>query len=214
MASKADMTPEEREAKEQEEFSTGPLRWAFVPGLPFLQLILTLAAVSEHLFRVLTDSVKNNTQVLINCRSAFLVLSKPTTLAKLFTGTTRSFWAEWKLSTDTATWCWRAWRRCGLSCPRLAKVGELDIASKVDSSLIHKARRRPSLSTRTGSSPRCSSEATLWSSFWRTLWPPPGPLSCFFYVIWLCYYRHHDFVMKAIRSVKERFWCLKPFFGF
>ena len=27
MASKADMTPEEREAKEQEEFSTGPLRW-------------------------------------------------------------------------------------------------------------------------------------------------------------------------------------------
>ena len=44
MASKADMTPEERDAKEQEEFSTGPLR-------------------------VLTDSVKNNTQVLINCRN-------------------------------------------------------------------------------------------------------------------------------------------------
>merc|ERR1711982_45190 len=40
----ADMTPEEREAKEQEEFSTVPLR-------------------------VLTDSVKNNTQVLINCRN-------------------------------------------------------------------------------------------------------------------------------------------------
>jgi hypothetical protein len=36
--SKADMTPEERDAKEQEEFNTGPLR-------------------------VLTDSVKNNTQV-------------------------------------------------------------------------------------------------------------------------------------------------------
>merc|ERR1739842_57850 len=44
MASKVDLTPEEREAKEQEEFSTGPLR-------------------------VLTDSVKNNTQVLINCRN-------------------------------------------------------------------------------------------------------------------------------------------------
>ena len=42
--SKTEMTPEEREAKEQEEFSTGPLR-------------------------VLTDSVKNNTQVLINCRN-------------------------------------------------------------------------------------------------------------------------------------------------
>jgi len=44
MASKVEMTPEEREAKEQEEFSTGPLK-------------------------VLTDSVKNNTQVLINCRN-------------------------------------------------------------------------------------------------------------------------------------------------
>ena len=43
MSSKQDLTPEEREAKEQEEFTTGPLR-------------------------VLTDSVKNNTQVLINCR--------------------------------------------------------------------------------------------------------------------------------------------------
>ena len=43
MSNKTEMTPEEREAKEQEEFSTGPLR-------------------------VLTDSVKNNTQVLINCR--------------------------------------------------------------------------------------------------------------------------------------------------
>merc|ERR1712024_319016 len=44
MSNKTEMTPEEREAKEQEEFSTGPLR-------------------------VLTDSVKNNTQVLINCRN-------------------------------------------------------------------------------------------------------------------------------------------------
>ena len=44
MASKSEMTPEERDAKEQEEFQTGPLR-------------------------VLTDSVKNNTQVLINCRN-------------------------------------------------------------------------------------------------------------------------------------------------
>merc|ERR1712099_20427 len=45
MASKnSELTPEERDAKEQEEFQTGPLR-------------------------VLTDSVKNNTQVLINCRN-------------------------------------------------------------------------------------------------------------------------------------------------
>jgi len=41
---KVDLTPEEMDAKEQEEFNTGPLR-------------------------VLTDSVKNNTQVLINCRN-------------------------------------------------------------------------------------------------------------------------------------------------
>merc|ERR1712146_285529 len=44
MSNKNEMTPEERDAKEQEEFQTGPLR-------------------------VLTDSVKNNTQVLINCRN-------------------------------------------------------------------------------------------------------------------------------------------------
>ena len=43
MSNKNEMTPDEREAKEQEEFQTGPLK-------------------------VLTDSVKNNTQVLINCR--------------------------------------------------------------------------------------------------------------------------------------------------
>jgi len=42
--SRADMTPEEMEAREQEEFKTGPLS-------------------------VLTESVKENTQVLINCRN-------------------------------------------------------------------------------------------------------------------------------------------------
>jgi len=41
---KSEMTPEEMEEKEKEEFNTGPLK-------------------------VLTDSVKNNTQVLINCRN-------------------------------------------------------------------------------------------------------------------------------------------------
>ena len=41
---KTEMTPEELAQKEQEEFNTGPLS-------------------------VLTQSVKNNTQVLINCRN-------------------------------------------------------------------------------------------------------------------------------------------------
>ena len=41
---KSDMTPEELERREEEEFNTGPLS-------------------------VLTESVKNNTQVLINCRN-------------------------------------------------------------------------------------------------------------------------------------------------
>ena len=41
---KSEMTPEELAQKEQEEFNTGPLS-------------------------VLTQSVKNNTQVLINCRN-------------------------------------------------------------------------------------------------------------------------------------------------
>ena len=59
MASKADMTPEEREAKEQEEFST---------GLSFFGKSISLHLVFTGPLRVLTDSVKNNTQVLINCR--------------------------------------------------------------------------------------------------------------------------------------------------
>jgi small nuclear ribonucleoprotein D2 len=41
---KSEMTPEELAAKEQEEFNVGPLS-------------------------ILTQSVKNNTQVLINCRN-------------------------------------------------------------------------------------------------------------------------------------------------
>ena len=41
---KADLTPEELEEREKHEFQTGPLS-------------------------VLTDSVRNNTQVLINCRN-------------------------------------------------------------------------------------------------------------------------------------------------
>ena len=41
---KSEMTPEELEKREEEEFNTGPLS-------------------------VLTQSVKNNTQVLINCRN-------------------------------------------------------------------------------------------------------------------------------------------------
>ncbi len=41
---KSEMTPEELEKQEEEEFNTGPLS-------------------------VLTDSVRNNTQVLINCRN-------------------------------------------------------------------------------------------------------------------------------------------------
>ena len=74
MSNKNEMTPEERDAKEQEEFQTGPLR-------------------------VLTDSVKNNTQVLINCRykMAFHVVFSYLYNIKLptyFIGTTRSFWAE------------------------------------------------------------------------------------------------------------------------
>ena len=46
---KAEMTPEEMEAKEQEEFNTGPLR-------------------------VLTDSVKNNTQVFTFLYRSLLII--------------------------------------------------------------------------------------------------------------------------------------------
>ena len=39
-----------------------------------------------------------------------------------FSGTTRSFWEEWRRSTVTATWCWRESKRCGPSCQRLERV--------------------------------------------------------------------------------------------
>ncbi|XP_057620969.1 small nuclear ribonucleoprotein Sm D2 [Chionomys nivalis] len=48
---KSEMTPEELQKREEEEFNTGPLS-------------------------VLTQSVKNNTQVLINCRN-ILCIFKP-----------------------------------------------------------------------------------------------------------------------------------------
>merc|ERR1712033_60942 len=50
-STKADLTPEELAAREQEEFNTGPLS-------------------------VLTQSVKNNTQVLINCRNNKKLLAR------------------------------------------------------------------------------------------------------------------------------------------
>ena len=49
--SKSDMTYEELEAMEKEEFQTGPLS-------------------------VLTDSVKNNTQIMINCRNNRKLLAR------------------------------------------------------------------------------------------------------------------------------------------
>ena len=50
-SSKADLTPEELAKREEEEFNTGPLS-------------------------VLTQSVKNNTQVLINCRNNKKLLAR------------------------------------------------------------------------------------------------------------------------------------------
>merc|ERR1712029_799094 len=91
-----ELTPEERDAKEQEEFQTGPLR-------------------------VLTDSVKNNTQVLINCRNN-----------KKLLGRVKAFDRHCNMVLEVS-------RRCGPKCPRQAK-----------------AKRRPSPSTRTDLSAKCS----------------------------------------------------------
>ena len=51
MASQSEMTPKERDDRLQEEFKIGPLS-------------------------LLTESVKNNTQVLINCRYGWLYSSR------------------------------------------------------------------------------------------------------------------------------------------
>ena len=81
------MNPEEIDAQVQEEFSTGPLRF-------------------------LTDSVKNNTQVLINCRNNKKLLGR----VKAFEGT-----AIWFLSRS---------KRFGLKSLRLAKAPKEGKASK------------------------------------------------------------------------------------
>merc|ERR1712012_346355 len=96
---------------EQEEFNTGPLS-------------------------VLTQSVKNNTQVLINCRNN-----------KKLLGRVKAFDRHCNMVLEGV-------KGCGPSFPRLAKE-----------------RRRPSPSTRTDSSPRCSCAETVSFSCRRILWP-------------------------------------------
>ena len=83
---------------------------------------LCLHLVFTGPLRVLTDSVKNNTQVLINCRWKSLYFNWSQWFSMKFSGTTRSFWEEWRRSTVTATWCWRGSKRCGPSCQRLERV--------------------------------------------------------------------------------------------
>ena len=192
MASKADMTPEEREAKEQEEFSTGPLRstnltpsnftptnsfnvaeikqgwiyWTTSACLIFLWLqgpdwLCEEQHPGAHQLQVCVCWIQK--QGLLNTKSSI--------------GTTRSCWGEWRHLTGTATWCWRESRRCGLNSLRLEKVGIqwYDILWIINMT-TSQGRRRPSLWTRTGSSPRCSWGATLSFLSSRTPWPLLGPL--------------------------------------
>ncbi|KAI2591788.1 SNRPD2 isoform 7 [Pan troglodytes] len=70
---KSEMTPEELQKREEEEFNTGPLS-------------------------VLTQSVKNNTQVLINCRNNKKLLGR----VKAFDSASPPCSPP-----GTATWCWR-----------------------------------------------------------------------------------------------------------
>lgn len=70
---KSEMTPEELQKREEEEFNTGPLS-------------------------VLTQSVKNNTQVLINCRNNKKLLGR----VKAFD----RYWAHVTDLYEICTWLW------------------------------------------------------------------------------------------------------------
>uniref|UniRef100_A0A2K6T7C6 Small nuclear ribonucleoprotein Sm D2 n=1 Tax=Saimiri boliviensis boliviensis TaxID=39432 RepID=A0A2K6T7C6_SAIBB len=72
---KSEMTAEELQKREEEELNTGPLS-------------------------VLTQSVKNSTQVLINCRNNKQLLGRVKAFHRL-----DSSWIAG--TTGTATWCWR-----------------------------------------------------------------------------------------------------------
>merc|ERR1711862_101966 len=129
---KSEMTPEELERREEEEFNTGPLS-------------------------VLTQSVKNNTQVLINCRN------------------NKNSSAELKLLTGIATWFWRVLRRCGPKCPRQAK-----------------GKRRPSPSTRTDLSAKCSCVVTPSSLSSEIPWRPANnrKFMAFLYLVLAPHFSH------------------------
>uniref|UniRef100_A0A2K6H0M5 Small nuclear ribonucleoprotein Sm D2 n=1 Tax=Propithecus coquereli TaxID=379532 RepID=A0A2K6H0M5_PROCO len=79
---KSEMTPEELQKREEEEFNTGPLS-------------------------VLTQSVKNNTQVLINCRNNKKLLGRVKAVGSLSSHSPCLPTSSCPLPPGTATWCWR-----------------------------------------------------------------------------------------------------------
>lgn len=94
---KAELTPEELEEREKHEFQTGPLS-------------------------VLTESVRNNTQVLINCRNNRKLMGR---VKVLFLVTESVIPIEFETSfrrlIDIATWFLKMSRKCGSNDQRLPK---------------------------------------------------------------------------------------------
>ena len=112
---KADLTPEELEEREKHEFQTGPLS-------------------------VLTDSVRNNTQVLINCRNNRKLMARVKVKSYASQKDIKGRFGIHQLGathTDVifrpsiviATWFLRMSRKCGLNGQRAPKVkiGDIDI---------------------------------------------------------------------------------------
>jgi small nuclear ribonucleoprotein (snRNP)-like protein len=112
------MTPEELAKREEEEFNTGPLS-------------------------VLTQSVKNNTQVLINCRNN-----------KKLLGRVKAFDRHCNMVLENVKEMWTELPRTGKS----KKKVELNCLFVVGTCVFDKnvAFFRQSQSTRTDSSPKCS----------------------------------------------------------
>ena len=128
---KSEMTPEELERREEEEFNTGPLS-------------------------VLTQSVKNNTQVLINCRNN-----------KKLLGRVKAFDRHCNMVLEGVKEMWT----------EMPKTGKGNIRYSINlcqsyKTLSFQARRKPSPSTKTDLSAKCSCVVILSSSSSEIRWPP------------------------------------------
>ena len=150
---KSEMTPEELERREEEEFNTGPLS-------------------------VLTQSVKNNTQVLINCRNN-----------KKLLGRVKAFDRHCNMVLEGVKEMWTEMPKTGKGAYNEYWV---KIVGDHCSFVSLQAKRRPSPSTRTDLSAKCSCVVTPSSLSSEIPWRPANnrKFMAFLYLVLAPHFSH------------------------